>query len=240
VNASLRAALLGGLFLGACALLAAALLSGTERLTRDRIAEARLQAARAALAVVLPPALYDNDPLQDRITVNAPRWLGSARPMQVNRARRGGEAVALAIEAAAPDGYSGAIHLLVGVLADGTVSGVRVVAHQETPGLGDAIEAGRSHWIERFTGTRIGAPPLSRWIVRKDGGEFDQFAGATITPRAVVSAVRRVLQYVEAHGTELFDAEAGVALRHDDAPGSAAPAAAAGGDGIPRPAIMPQ
>jgi Na+-translocating ferredoxin:NAD+ oxidoreductase subunit G len=226
VKASLRAALVGGLFLGACALLAAALLSGTERLTRERIAEARLQAQRDALAVVLPPALYDNDLLQDRITVIAPRWLGSTRPLQVNRARRGGAPAALAIEAVAPDGYAGAIHLLVGVLADGTVSGVRVVAHQETPGLGDAIESARSRWIERFGGTRIDAPPLARWAVRKDGGDFDQFAGATVTPRAVVGAVRRVLQYVEAHGSELFAADAGAALRHDDAPGSARPAAA--------------
>jgi Na+-translocating ferredoxin:NAD+ oxidoreductase subunit G len=224
MNASLRAALLGGLFLGACALLAAALLSGTERLTRERIAEARLQAQRDALAVVLPPALHDNDPLQDRITVTAPRWLGSARPLEVSRARRAGVPVALAVEAVAPDGYAGAIHLLVGVLADGSVSGVRVVAHQETPGLGDAIEAGRGGWIERFTGTRLGAPSLARWAVRKDGGEFDQFAGATVTPRAVVGAVRRVLQYVEAHGGELFDAEPGSGLRHDDAPGSAATA----------------
>ena len=218
MNPTLRAALLGGLFLGACALLAAALLTGTERLTRDRIAAARLQAERDALAMVLPADGYDNDPLQDRIEVLAPAWLGSRQPLQLWRLRRGGAPVALALQAVAPDGYAGPIQLLVGIDAGGRVTGVRVVEHRETPGLGDLIEADRSAWIDRFRGSGIGAPPLSRWRVRRDGGDFDQFAGATITPRAVVQAVRRALQYVDAHGKELYAAPADGVLRHDDAP----------------------
>jgi Na+-translocating ferredoxin:NAD+ oxidoreductase subunit G len=218
LSPTLRATLRGGAFLAACALFAAVLLTGTEWLTRERIAAARAQAERDALAVVLPPALHDNDPLQDAIEVQAPAWLGSAQPLRVWRARRDGRPAALALQARAPDGYAGAIELLVGVGADGGVSGVRVVAHQETPGLGDAIEAGRSPWIDGFRERALGAPPAARWDVRRHGGEFDQFAGATVTPRAVVRAVRRVLQYVEAHGDELYAAAPGSVLQHADAP----------------------
>ena len=108
-------------------------------------------------------------------------------------------------EAVAPDGYSGPIRLLVGVNADGTVAGVRVLSHRETPGLGDPIDAARSDWIHGFEGRALDDPPAAAWTVRKDGGAFDEFTGATITPRAVVHAVRRVLEYAQANREALFE-----------------------------------
>jgi len=121
------------------------------------------------------------------------------------------------LQAIAPDGYSGAIHLLVGIHADGRVAGVRVIGHRETPGLGDKIELAKSPWIRSFEGKSLTNPAADGWAVKKDRGEFDQFAGATITPRAVVGAVHRALQYFDAHKAELLAAEGATA----DAAGNA-------------------
>jgi electron transport complex protein RnfG len=118
--------------------------------------------------------------------------------------RLGGRTLAVLLGAVAPDGYSGAIRLLVAVGTDGRVIGVRVLEHRETPGLGDFIETRRSDWIHGFAGRSLGDPPPAGWQVRKDGGEFDQFTGATVTPRAVVRAVRNALTYFDRHRTELL------------------------------------
>lgn len=209
-----------GLQLGLAALLATALLAGTYFLTRDRIVAAEHQAQMQALEVVLPADRYDNDLLEDAVRVQAPAWLGS-EATTVYRARRDGEASALVFEAVAPDGYGGPIRLLLAVDADGVVLGVRVTAHRETPGLGDDIEAGRSDWITRFRGRALGDPPDAGWAVRRDGGEFDQFAGATVTPRAVVRAVHRALQFVARHGDEIRAAAAGDTLRIPTGPDTA-------------------
>jgi electron transport complex protein RnfG len=209
---------LAALTLAACALLAVALLGGTEMLTRDRIASVRAQAERDALALVLPPSRYDNDITADQISVVAPKWVGDDKPLSVWRARRAGEPAALVLQVVARDGYAGAIQLRLGVDVDGRVTGVRVVEHKETPGLGDAIEAERSDWILGFTGKSLQMPAAEQWTTRRDGGEFDQFAGATITPRAVVHAIRRALQYVERHGNEIYAAPNGSQLEHPDAP----------------------
>lgn len=204
--------------LGLAALLAALLLSGVHRLTRDAIAAAEHRARLQALSIVLPAQRYDNDPLEDHVTIVAPGWLGSDRPMPAWRARRAGAPAMIAFEATAPDGYSGDIHLLLSIDAAGHIGAVRVTSHHETPGLGDAIEAGRDGWIERFTGLDLEYPARERWAVRKDGGEFDQFAGATITPRAVVAATRRALLMIERHGAELYAAPVGAEVHFTDAP----------------------
>jgi electron transport complex protein RnfG len=214
MNPIVRAALL----LATCALLAATLLAGTHALTAERIAEQNRRAQAAALAIVLPPARHDNDPLSDAIAVHAPSWLGSEIPLRAWRARRGGVPAALVLEAVAPDGYAGPIRLLVGIDARGRVLGVRITEHRETPGLGDAIDAGKSDWVEHFNGRSLHDPDRERWRVRRDGGDFDQFAGATITPRAVLKALRRLQDYVVRHGAELYDAPPGAALEHLDAP----------------------
>lgn len=207
---ALRLALLAVLAVGA--------LQAVHMLTRERIAEAQRERQRAALRIVLPAELGDNDPLADRIALRAPRWLGSDAALAVHRARRGDAPAALAIEAVAPDGYAGPIHLLVGIDASGRLLGVRVTEHRETPGLGDHIAAERSDWHRQFIGRALGDPPEERWRVRRDGGDFDQLAGATVSPRAVVTATRRVLGLVARHGAMLYAADSGDELEFDDGP----------------------
>jgi Na+-translocating ferredoxin:NAD+ oxidoreductase subunit G len=208
-----------GLRLAGVAALAVLLLGGLHRLGAPRIAAQAREAERDALSVVLPSAEHDNDLLADQVSVHAPHWLGSAAPLRAWRARRADAPRALLLEAVAPDGYGGPIRLLIGVRADGRISGVRVLEHRETPGLGDIIDAHQSRWIDTLRGRRLGDPPAQRWTVRRDGGEFDQVAGATVTPRAVLLAVRRALAYVERHGAQLYAAPSGSTLEHDDAPG---------------------
>jgi electron transport complex protein RnfG len=209
-----RAALL----LGVCAVLSIGALAVVEWFTREPIAEARAQAERAALAVVLPLDRYDNDPIADSVWVRAPLWLGRPEPARVWRGRLAGADSELALEATAPDGYSGRIELLMGVDAQGRVLGVRVTRHAETPGLGDPIEAERSDWINRFAGRSLGDPAIEQWKVRSDGGAFDQFAGATVTPRAVVEAVARTLGFLAQHRAAIMAAPAGELLEFPDAP----------------------
>jgi len=209
-----RAALL----LGLCALLALGLVTLIEHLTREPIESARDQAQREALSVVLPLDRYDNDPLADSIYLHAPLWLGREEPARVWRGRLAGEDSELALEATAPDGYSGRIELLIGVDFEGRVLGVQVTRHAETPGLGDPIERDRSNWIEDFDGRSLGDLPIEQWTVRRDGGEFDQFAGATISPRAVVKAVARALALLERERAAIMAAEPGTTLEYPSAP----------------------
>ena len=172
--------------------------------TKDIIAEAQRAALEASLNQLVPADRYDNRVVEDRIEVAAPEWLGTDRPVTVYRARKNGQPVALFATPAAPDGYSGPIQLLIGVYADGTLAGVRVLAHKETPGLGDGIDEKRSPWILAFAGKSLANPRLDGWKVKKDGGAFDQFTGATITPRAVVKATRTFLEYVQTRREQLF------------------------------------
>lgn len=196
------------------AALAAALLAGLDTATRDRIADNEAQRLIASLDTVLPGG-YDNDPHLDLISVSVPGYLGSAEPLPVFRARRAGEPAGLAITAVAPDGYVDAIRLLIGITADGEISGVRVISHSETPGLGDGIELERSDWIRAFEGRRSDAT-ASGWSLRRDGGDFDQLTGATITSRAVLNAVRRALEYYELHRAELYALPSVNAGQRDD------------------------
>ena len=171
----------------------------------------------ARLAEVLGGTKYDNDLVDDVVLVRNSELLGTDEPLPVHRARLAGQPVAALITAVAPDGYSASIRLLVAVAADGRLIGVRVLSHKETPGLGDGIDRRKSSWIESFAGRAIGDPPLERWKVRKDGGDFDQFTGATVTPRAVVGAVRNALLYFDAHRAELLAAPVAAAPNSGDA-----------------------
>lgn len=194
----------------AAVLVAAAVIAvGLVAIVHDR-AEPRIEASRRAqrlaqLGAVLGNVAYDNDPLADTLMVIDPELLGSDEPLAVHRVRLGDRTVAVLLNVVAPDGYSGAIRLLVAISAEGRVLGVRVLEHRETPGLGDFIDTRRSDWIHGFAGRSLGEPPAAGWQVRKDGGEFDQFTGATVTPRAVVRAVRNALTYFERHRAELLD-----------------------------------
>lgn len=196
------------------AILAAGLLSGTFGLTRTTI-EAEERAARQALvSQTLPAGTFDNDLIADSRPLPKDPLLGLKLPGTAYLASQAGRPVAVVLEVAAPDGYAGEIRLLVGIRADGAVSGVRVTAHRETPGLGDYIDKARGDWIDQFTGKSLGDPAAEKWRVRKDGGHFDYLAGATITPRAVVKAVRRALEYFAAHRDELL----AVRPTHQEAP----------------------
>lgn len=200
-------ALRSGLLLALVAAGGVALLAGVNQLTHERIAEQEARVVRERLAQVLPPGAYDNDPREDVVSVPPPNVAGHPGALRVFRARRGGEPVAVVMEVATTQGYNGEIRMLVGIWYDGTVSGVRVTRHRETPGLGDPIEVRRSDWIDGFRDRSLGDPPAEGWAVRKDGGVFDEFTGATITPRAVVVAVRAALAYFSANRDGLFTME---------------------------------
>lgn len=186
------------------ALLGTAMVAYTYDQTREQIAANERATLLRKLHRLIAPETHNNVLLEDTVSVQDEALLGSENPVMVYRARKDGEPVALVIAAIAPDGYSGPIKLLIGINVDGSLSGVRVVAHRETPGLGDAIDESRSDWIRSFDGKSLHAPDVERWAVRKDGGEFDQLTGATITPRAVVKAVRNALLYYRDHKEALF------------------------------------
>ena len=195
------------LLLGAFALITAGILALTNLGTRDRIANAERAAQQKALFEILPPDTHDNDLLQDTIRIPETAWptLGIKSAANIYLARRQNEITALIIPATAPDGYSGDIDMIVGVNRDGTLAGVRVLRHKETPGLGDKIDIKKSQWILNFNGKSLQFPVIEDWKVKKDGGNFDQFAGATITPRAMVGQIKRVLEFVAANQQSLFN-----------------------------------
>ncbi len=205
-----RVKAVGFLVLLAC--IAAAGLAWLQNLTGERIRENESQRILQSLREVLPPGGYDNAPQLDVLMVSDPA-LGSADPLPVYRARNGGRPVAAVLTVEAPDGYVDAIRLAVGIDVHGRIIGVRALAHSETPGLGDGIDTHRTDWIHRFDGRSADDPPADRWALRRDGGEFYQLTGATITSRAVVKAVHRALEYFNAHRDELFAATAGSRAR---------------------------
>jgi electron transport complex protein RnfG len=190
----------------AAAVLGVGLVAVMHQATRERIDAIARERTLATFREVLHGQQFDNDPLADTLTVVDAELLGTTQPVTVYRARLGGATVAVVLAPVAPGGYGGPIRLLVGIVPDGRLLGVRVSQHHETPGLGDAIEARKSSWIENFTGKSLSNTPLEHWRVRKDGGDFDQFTGATVTPRAVVGAVANVLAYFDRHRAELLAA----------------------------------
>ncbi len=188
--------------------LIALLLAGIAQLTRTRIARNEQAWIEQPLRELLSSVRYDNDVLLDRIAVSAPELLGTQGPRTVYRARLQGAPAALVLHAVAPDGYRGPIDLLIAIASDGSLIGVRVIRHNETPGLGDAFETRDADWLRDFRGLSLRQPPQSQWTVRRDGGAFDAFTGATITPRAIVRAVRRALELYHSRSNALFSAPA--------------------------------
>jgi Na+-translocating ferredoxin:NAD+ oxidoreductase subunit G len=190
--------------LGMFALGAALLLSLVSNFTAERIADQRLQAERAALNAVFPSLLHDNDLLQDSMVLEPDddqfidvNLLGLNMARSAYRSRMLGRINGIILPVETDDGYSGNILLLVGIDESGVLTGVRVLEHRETPGLGDKIEPRKADWIYNFDGRSLRNTDTLQWRVKKDGGEFDQFVGATITPRAVVGAVYNALQFFE-------------------------------------------
>ncbi len=211
----LRQILLTGLVLFLFAAVGSGLVAFTYEQTRERIAANEKAALLRNLHQLIHPDEHDNDLLADTMEVRDPGLLGTRAPVTVYRAYLEGRPVAVILTPVAPDGYNGTIRLLVGIRADGTLLGVRVLSHHETPGLGDQIEVERSDWILGFAGKSLGNPPEKRWAVKKDGGAFDQFTGATITPRAVVKAVKRALIYFRKHREALFRKTANTRVEQD-------------------------
>jgi len=185
-----------------------ALLLGVRAITAPVIAEAEKQTLLDTFNQVLPLNHYDNDPLQNTHQITDSAYLellGSAEPVTVYRAFQGDQPAGAILTTVAPNGYSGNIVILIGVFPDGRISGVRVLKHAETPGLGDKIEVAKSKWILEFNGRKLRDDNDPRWAVKKDRGDFDQFTGATITPRAVVTAVKSALIVVNDMGDKLYE-----------------------------------
>lgn len=204
------------LFLGLFAVIGTGLVAVTFINTEERIAQNELDALMRSLHTLVPPSLHDNEMHEDTITVVSHDLLGTGRPVTVYRAKKDGRTVATILTPIAPDGYNGDIKLLVAIRENGTLLGVRVIAHRETPGLGDGIDEDRSDWIRAFKGKSLDNPGGLGWRVVKDGGEFDQFTGATITPRAVVKAVHNALTYFKLNRSTLLGSKTETKADSDD------------------------
>lgn len=210
-DSGLQRGMRAALLLAASGLVAFGLVALVHEGTRDRIAATSHQQALARFDEVLAGHAYDNDLLADSIALRDPESVGDATTLLAHRARRNGAIVAVVLEIVASDGYSGPIRLLVAIDPGGKVLAARVVQHKETPGLGDFIETRKSDWITRFTGKSLQAPAPTGWRVRKDGGEFDQYTGATVTSRAMVAAIARSLELFERHRDEVLAPAARIA-----------------------------
>ena len=181
-------------------------LAFVHELSKDKIEVNQAIEKMKSFAQVLPANAYDNKPLEDFVNVPAGGELNNRDTTKIYIARLAGVATAVILETTARDGYSGDIKLLMAVRNDGSISGVRVIAHKETPGLGDYIDILHGDWIKSFDLLTLTTRPSAQWKVKKDGGQFDYMAGATITPRAVVNITQAALHYVEANKAQLFAA----------------------------------
>lgn len=189
-----------------------ALLSGAYIWTKPALEASAAEEKMKLIDEVLPRTAYDNELLKDTLQIPPSAVLGLDEASTVYRARKGGQASAVVLEAIAPDGYSGKIRLLVAIAADGTLAGVRVTQHKETPGLGDYIEPKKDKnkarpWITQFNGLSLSTVSSREWKVKKDGGRFDSAAGATVTPRAIVKAVHKAAQFAAENREQLYAAK---------------------------------
>ncbi len=187
------------LILGIFCLVFGVILATTDLFTHDTIKLRAVEDLQNSLTLVIPASIHDNNPVSDAVVIK-----DGGRDVTVYRAMKGGTVTgaAYAIEGS---GYGGPITLMLGVDPEGKILGVRATAFHETPGLGDRIDAAKSDWITRFTGLWLGHPPADKWKVKKDGGVFDQFAGATITPRGVVAAVKNGLEFFARHKADILE-----------------------------------
>jgi electron transport complex protein RnfG len=189
------------------ALVASVLLGVTNCGTEGAIQQRLDEDLKKSLQEVVPASFYDNDMLQDTLTIPSADFNIGADKTAVYLAKKSGKVNAVCFKLTAPDGYSGAINMIIGIDRIGNILGVRVLSHKETPGLGDKIEVAKSDWILKFTGRSLDNLTPAQWAVKKDGGVFDQFAGATITPRKSVQAIHRGLQFFRAHQAQLINAD---------------------------------
>ena len=200
--------LVGTGLLAAFAAVGSGLISGVYEQTKEPIAAAERAAEAKQLLEIFPRDSHDNELIDDGFAVDAEGPLLALRERGTGyRARRNNEVTGIILPATARDGYSGDIRLLVGIDRGGAVAGVRVLSHRETPGLGDKIELKKSDWVLSFDHKTLADPAPDRWAVIKDGGDFDAFTGATVTPRAVVAAVKSAMEYSQNNRNALFEIE---------------------------------
>jgi len=194
-----------GITLATIAAICTALVAATYQMTEERIAANQ----KALLEQSLQPALggisFDGGISESRIVLPSPHDLPGNDPAIIYRVYAEDQPVAALFAVTARDGFSGPIRILVGIEFDGKISGVRILQHRETPGLGDKIEPARSDWVFQFDGHSIGDPVAPQWAIKVDGGDFDQLTGASITPRAIIKAIRDTLLYFDAHRDEIFE-----------------------------------
>ncbi|EAS46615.1 hypothetical protein GB2207_07173 [gamma proteobacterium HTCC2207] len=200
------------------ALVTSLILATTNELTFERIEQSEREAAQRALLEIIPLERHDNDMLMDVQPVPEQFWatLGLKKGGNIHIARDQGQPVAAIIPAVTPKGYSGDISMIIGINFNGSIAGVRVVEHRETPGLGDKVDLKKSDWILSFNGKSLVNPQASGWKVKKEGGDYDQFTGATITPRAVINQVLKTLQYFEDDRERLLQLAAANAARKNE------------------------
>jgi len=196
-----------GLTLAVIAAICTSLVALTFQATRERIAANEKALLEQSLQPALAGTFYDSGVSESRLVLPPPHGLPGNDPAVIYRVFAEDEPVAALFAVTARDGFSGPIRILVGIGVDGTVTGVRILQHRETPGLGDKIEPARSDWVFQFDGRSMGDPIATRWAIEVDGGEFDQLTGASVTPRAIIKAIRDTLIYFEAHQDEIFLAE---------------------------------
>jgi electron transport complex protein RnfG len=197
------------MILATLAAICTALVAFTHRVTAPKIAANEQAYLEERLKPVLEGIEYEGTLSESTLVVAPPHALPGTDPVSIYRVFADGQPVAALFVVTPRDGYSGPIRLLVGVAADGTVTGVRVLAHRETAGLGDQIDESKSDWILNFTGRSLGDPPAAQWSIRSDGGAFDQMTGASITSRSVIKAVKLTLVYFEENRADVFARMAG-------------------------------
>lgn len=196
-----------GLTLAVLAAVCTALVAITYHLTAPRIAENEKAHLAQNLEPTLADVFYDNELSESTLILAPPHGLPGSEQAVIYRLFDGDQPVAAVFVVSATEGYSGPIKLLIGIEYSGEITGVRVLEHRETPGIGDLIEASKSDWLEQFRETSLASPPRDRWAVRDDGGDFDQITGATVTTRAVVRAVKQTLLYFESHRDSIFETQ---------------------------------
>lgn len=197
-----------GITLAIIAAVCTALVAVTYQLTRERIAENAQAWLEQSLQPALSGLLFDSGVSESRLTIPAPHELPGSSDAIIYRVYSADEPVAALFVVSARDGYAGAIRFLVGIDIEGAVTGVHVLEHRETPGLGDRIESNKSDWVNQFDGRSLGNPAADGWKIKRDGGEFDQLTGASVTPRAVVKAIRDTLTWFEENQDQVFAAAA--------------------------------
>ena len=196
-----------GATLAVIAAICTTLVAATYQLTRERIVANEKAMLEQALQPALAGVFYEGGVSESRLVMLPPHGLPGSDAALIYRVYAQDKPVAALFAVTARDGFSGVIRILVGVQFDGTITGVRILQHRETPGLGDKIESARSDWIFQFDGRSMGNPEVTGWAIRNDGGEFDQLTGASVTPRAVIGATRDTLLYFDEHRDAIFAAE---------------------------------